>query len=510
MAGQDFAREIFSSAVSSVLPGEMIINKVKYENENKILHIENREYSLKNNVYVVGFGKAVLGMARTVEDILKHEIKSGIVSVPLGSVEMLQQSGKSDMLLSKDSRIEVYEGAENNLPDNNSHKAAMNIHNLVKSLTIDDILLVLISGGGSSLLPSPYSPITLQEEMSVVKLLAKKAATIQQLNMIRKNIESMKGGGLAVLAQPAQVISLILSDVISDPLSDIASGPTVPDSSTSQQCLDLLQKFEISEQVPKNVKDFLKFQNQNKDHNNSCDWSKVQNVIVGSNSIATTSASEKAAKLGFVPFILSSSLEGEARIMGNLFAHLAKYCCMLFTKSQDPQYNSVLTALEFNIIEMGISKCNLNNLTVMIEMAINSQSGICIVTGGETTVEIKGTGKGGRNQEMVVSAGLVLNDILHDEQCDCDIEFLSAGTDGQDGPTDLAGAVINQNFYKDCQKQGLQVKSYLDNNDSYHIFSAFNDGRYSVKTGLTGTNVMDIQILLVRPKSVNDQFSVQV
>ncbi|KAJ8976169.1 hypothetical protein NQ317_002057, partial [Molorchus minor] len=223
MSNKDL-KEIFLKAVESVQPPQLIKNQVKLEGCH--LLVKGRTYFLKKPCHVVGFGKAVLGMATELESLLGEQLEGGVVTVPEGIFEKYQRPSGS--------KIEYIEGAKGNLPDEEAVKGAVKIRNLAQRLQEDDLLIVLISGGGSALLPLPVSPITLEEKVDVIKKLAKSGADIRELNSLRKRISVLKGGGLAELAYPCKIISLVLSDIVGDPLDFIASGPTISDRDSAE------------------------------------------------------------------------------------------------------------------------------------------------------------------------------------------------------------------------------------------------------------------------------------
>ncbi|XP_067683249.1 glycerate kinase-like isoform X1 [Haliotis asinina] len=499
------ARQIFQAAVESVMPRPMLEREVKYKKETKTLCVGSKEYQLQQNVFVVGFGKAVSGMARVMEDMLGDHIVRGIISIPAGATEQLQKLNKNDMLLEASSKITVYEGAKHNLPDDDSLKAATEIHKLVSDLGEDDILIVLVSGGGSALLPTPCPPISLGEEMELTRLLAGKGATIQELNLIRSNIEVLKGGGLALEARPASVISLILSDVIGDPLDFIASGPTFFSATDASQCMHLFTKFGITDLVPKSVLEFLEQQKKIKNVSITVDspdfehLNRVQNQIVGNNTIATSTACSTARNLGYLPLVLSTCLSGDTRGTAAMFGKLAKYILLIFRRNSK-EYNPVLATLEVDLVRTGISKDKLNEVVAVVEKGKNMQKGVCIVAGGETTTLVKGSGLGGRNQEMALAIAPHLAALKGDSvfKTYSQICFLSAGTDGLDGPTDAAGAVVEMDFTQILADEGISLDEFLENNDSYNLFRLARNGSSHIKIGHTGTNVMDIQILMVK------------
>lgn len=483
------ARSIFSSAISAVLPDKMISKHVKFSPEDNVVTVDKESYKVRQNVYIVGFGKAVCGMACKLNKILHEHIVKGILSIPAGMQQALKDAGKIS-LLPDNPRILLCEGATNNLPDNEAHQTAVKIKQLVISLKKTDILFVLISGGGSSLLPMPCPPVTIEEESQLIRLLANNGATINQLNQVRQNVETLKGGGLARMAYADQVISLILSDVIGDPLDKIASGPTVLVPESPQKCLELFESLKIKNQVPPSVLSVLQSKLKAlppSDLPTEFKRSqKVSNVIVGCNRNATDAAFACASQKGYTPFVLTTQLEGEAREIGIIFAKLAETMCKNYL---DPEKHSMKDLERFPKY-FSDERVNLENL---VNESKSNQKPICLICGGETTVTVRGNGKGGRNQEMVLAAALWLNEEFPNELKNLfSVQFLSAGTDGQDGPTDVAGCSVSSNMVMDGS-----ARHHLTNNDAFNYFLSFLDGQCFVKTGLTATNVMDIQLLII-------------
>ncbi|KAK6994864.1 glycerate kinase [Biomphalaria glabrata] len=509
------ARSIFQTAVNAVLPHQMIWNKLNYDKKKSTLHVDGIEYILNNNLYVVGFGKAVIGMARAIEDKLGDHMVTGVLSVPQGISRALLNAGKQDMLLLPSSKFEVIEGASQNLPDKNAYKAAMEIKRIAMQVSGGDILIVLISGGGSALLPTPEPPVTLDDMLTVTKLMSRAGATIIDLNTVRKQIDILKGGGLAELAWPAKTISLILSDVIGDPLDFIASGPTVPDCTSPQDVLKLFSELGIKDAVPQSVHEVIQRKLQQtssvscspvsqttEENSRPHDWSHVQNVLVGTNKIACEVAFDKSLDYELLPLILSTEVKGEAREVGELFAVLGKFIAGAFITNSTVNDLESLLKTEYKTTEKNIlTKAQIQEISDIVNMAKTSdRSGICIVAGGETTVTVRGEGKGGRNQEMAVAFAL--------KMASCPLPphvkviFLSAGTDGQDGPTPSAGAVVSPEFLSLAQTSGLDAADYLDRNDTHTLLSLVDNGSCHVVTGLTGTNVMDLHLLIVKSNSI--------
>ena len=385
----------------------------------------------------IGFGKAAYQMALAVEESLGDLLTNGLVITKYGHGGTLKN-------------IKIEEAAHP-IPDENGLKATNRMIELLKkNATEKTLVLCLISGGGSALLVAPYKGITLEEKKDVTKLLLKAGADIEELNTVRKHISRVKGGRLAEHCYPARIISFILSDVIGDHLETIASGPTAPDETTYKHALTVLKKFNLFKKVPPSVLDLLRKgekgiipETLKKDNPV---FKKVTNIIVGNNKKALQAIKHQAVKLGFNAQIISAELSGEAREVAKSLANLA-----LKTQKTSP------------------------NLPLFL------------ISGGETTVTVKGPGIGGRNTELALAFALEIAGKKG-------ITLLSAGSDGTDGPTDAAGAIVNGDTVHKAKDLGLDPERFLENNDSYNFFKKI---RGLFITGPTGTNVMDIQIIVV-------------
>ena len=385
----------------------------------------------------VGFGKAAYQMALAVEESLGDLLTNGLVITKYGYGGTLKN-------------IKIEEAAHP-IPDENGLKATNRMIELLKkNATEKTLVLCLISGGGSALLVAPYKGITLEEKKDVTKLLLKAGADIEELNTVRKHISRVKGGRLAEHCYPARIISFILSDVIGDHLETIASGPTAPDETTYKHALTVLKKFNLFKKVSPSVLDLLRKgekgiipETLKKDNPV---FKKVTNIIVGNNKKALQAIKHQAVKLGFNAQIISAELSGEAREVAKSLANLA-----LKTQKTSP------------------------NLPLFL------------ISGGETTVTVKGPGIGGRNTELALAFALEIAGKKG-------ITLLSAGSDGTDGPTDAAGAIVNGDTVHKAKDLGLDPERFLENNDSYNFFKK--TGGLFI-TGPTGTNVMDIQIIVV-------------
>ena len=438
--------EIFTAAVKRVDPESMLLTQCSLNGDifSVIAAGQHLEYDLTkyNRVIVIGAGKATARMAKAIETILGNRITEGHIAVKYGHTEDLNI-------------IKTIESGHP-VPDDNSVKAADEILKLAFSADEKSLVINLISGGGSALLCMPYRDEKLQcslpEKQAVTKLLLDCGAEIAEINTIRKHLSGIKGGRLAGAIYPADSLNLILSDVIGDRLDSIASGLTVADNSTFQDAAGIIDKYKIREQLPLNIRKILDggidglIEETPKPESRIFDKSK--NVLIGTNLAALRSAKEAAEKLGYNTQILSSQIAGEA-------SEAAKFY-------------------------LGIGRDIRRDQGMLPRPA-------CVIAGGETTVTIRGGGLGGRNQEMALA---FLNELKDEPQ----IFFLSGGTDGNDGPTDAAGAFASSEISAAGTAAGLSIQSYLDDNDSYNYFRQ-TEGL--LKTGPTNTNVCDVQIMLV-------------
>lgn len=381
-------------------------------------------------IFVVGAGKAAGPMAKAIEQILGKRIAGGLVNVKHGHAVTLR-------------RIEQNESGHP-IPDEAGVRGAQRIAAIARDATARDLVICLISGGASALMPLPAPPITLAEKQATTNLLLACGATIHEINAVRKHISAIKGGQLAALASPARVISLILSDVIGDNLDVIGSGPTSPDASTFAMARSVFDKYGNWNKVPRAIRQRIESGALGEIPETPKSLSNAENYIIGSNRLALDAAAHKAKELGFRTLILSSSIQGEAREIAGMHAAIAREIRQSGQPIKPPA---------------------------------------CIISGGETTVTLRGKGLGGRNQEFALAAAVGLAGLK-------DVLIFSAGTDGSDGPTDAAGAQSDG----ETLQRGPEALRRLANNDSYHFFEPLKD---LIITGPTGTNVMDIHLILV-------------
>ena len=418
--------DILCSAIEAVDP----YNAVKSRFNDNLIVFENETIDISNfeNIYLVGFGKASVGMAQAVCDSV--DVKEGVV--------ITNDPNKN---VNHENVVTVVGGHP--LPNQGSIDGADKILEIVEKCGEDDFLIVLISGGGSALLSKPR--VSLEDLQNITKLLLKSGANINEINTIRKHLSLLKGGQLAALSK-GFLISFIISDIIGDPMDFISSGPTYPDSTSFSDAQKIIQKYNLLTKIPlkagKVIEDGVKGRIPETPDKDDGVFKKVLNYIVANNEIACRAAEEKAKNLGYKTMLLTTSLNGEAKDVGR------------FLVDKTLNYMS-------------------------------SENKLAFISGGETTVTIQGDGKGGRNQEMILGSVIELSNK--------EIVFASFATDGIDGMSDAAGAIADGSTFSRAQKNNINPDSFLENNNSYEFFKTLND---VFMTGPTGTNVMDLQILI--------------
>lgn len=394
-----------------------------------------------DRIFLIGAGKAAPEMAGAIQKILGKRLGHAIVVTKQGHAH--RGAGIGCRLIE----------AGHPIPDRAGVEGARLVSELLRDLNARDLLLVAISGGASALLPAPAPPVTLGAKQKTTDLLLRAGANISDLNAVRKHLSTLKGGWLAALAYPATVVSLLLSDVIGDPLDVIGSGLTAPDNSTFADAWQILERYGVAQRVPASVRERLESGAAGKlpetPKTGDPIFANVHNVVVASNRLALEAAAHKAKSLGYHSLILASTLEGETREVARVHACILREIAAAGHPLARPA---------------------------------------CIVSGGETTVTVKGQGKGGRNQEFALAAALKIAGLP-------DVLVLSAGTDGTDGPTDAAGAIATGETVRRADRLGLSAAQHLQANNAYPFFNALGD---LLKTGPTGTNVMDIHLLLAR------------
>jgi glycerate 2-kinase len=434
---------ILSAALQAVDPAVAVARFVTRSADK--LSIADRVYDLKKIRYIwlVGAGKAGAPMASAIYEILGDELAQGIVIVKEGYAGHFSRPDG----FSQTSRVLSILEAGHPVPDERGVQGAMRIGDLLRGAQADDLVICLISGGGSALLVSPVSGVSLEDLQHLTATLLACGADIYEINTLRKHLEQLKGGGLARLSAPAQVVSLVLSDVIGDPLEVIASGPTAPDPSTFQDAWNILERYNMVSRTPTAIRNYLEqgLQGLNPETPKPGDklFDHTHNVIIGSNLQAAQAALAQAQACGYNTLLLTTALQGEARQAGRFLAAVGRQIAVTGQPLPRPA---------------------------------------CLVVGGETTVTLQGSGLGGRNQELALGAVADLAGLA-------DTALITLATDGGDGPTDAAGAIVTGETQERAHQMGLYPDSFLARNDAYHFFEALDD---LLKPGPTLTNVNDL------------------
>jgi len=433
---RDCARQIWEAALDAANPATCI-NKTLRVNGN-VLSIGDNQFTIEGKLIVVGAGKAASRMAQVVEETLGERITDGLVvtkyehSLPLRRIRQVE--------------------AGHPIPDLAGVNAVREMRELLRGLKPEDIVLCLISGGGSALWPAPAEGITLEQKQEVTSLLLRAGATILELNAVRKHLSAVKGGQLAAWAAPARIATLIMSDVIGDPLDFIASGPTAPDTTSFGEALAIVQKYGVT--IPAAVTERLQAGAQGRipDTPKPGDplFRNVENLIIANNRLLVDAAATRARALGFGIVILGTEFQGEARDVAGFFAAIAREIASTGNPGKPP---------------------------------------VCVLAAGETTVTVRGKGAGGRNQEMALAWAIAMASRPIGIPC-C---FASVATDGSDGPTNAAGGVVDPTTVQRALELGLAPQRFLANNDSWNFLQGTGD---LIVTGPTQTNLMDLQILL--------------
>ena len=432
------ARAIFDAGVAAADPGHCVHQTLAVTGDELRCGPLHFPLDSISSLRLVGAGKATAAMAAAAEAILGDRIDCGAINTKYGHALPL-------------ARVETFE-AGHPVPDEAGVAGACRQLELLADLDPDALVLGLFSGGGSALLPAPAEGLTLAEKQEITRLLLACGATIDEINALRKHLSAIKGGLLARVAAPARVVSLMLSDVIGDPLDTIASGPTHPDATTFGDCLAIVDRYDLRHQLPTPVRRRLEAgargeQPETPKSGDPC-FARAESLVIGNSRLAIDAAANQARALGYEVCVLTSRLQGEARHAATALVSIAQETAETNRPIARPA---------------------------------------CLIAGGETTVTLRSHGKGGRNQELALAASLQLDGWPT-------ITLLSGGTDGTDGPTDAAGALADGQTLSRARDQGLDARAFLDRHDSYPFFAALDD---LVITGPTGTNVMDLQIVLI-------------
>ncbi|NVM55670.1 MAG: glycerate kinase [Candidatus Helarchaeota archaeon] len=432
--------ELLDVGINSVLPRNLIPKLVKLKNGN--LYLQNYVFKLSqiNHIYVVGAGKASGAMAEALEPILRLYITEGLINIPKGT----KQRCKTQI-------IQLNE-ANHPIPSENGIKGTRKIVEILKKAQENDLIISLISGGGSALLPLPTSSIGLDQLQALNRTLIKSGASIQEINTVRKHCSQIKGGQMVKYGLPATMVTLIISDVIGNPIDSIASGPTVPDPTTFDQAIRILKKYDVWETLAHSIRNHFKngIKGNIPETPKPSDeiFQKTHTIIIGDIKLACESIKKAAIQKEFQSKIYSYEIIGEARDVGKNFIQIIKE---KYSKSLDKESPPVI-----------------------------------LITGGETTVTVKGNGVGGRCQELGLAILSELGDLPG-------MIFAALGTDGIDGFTDAAGVIIDKQSVRLMNEKCLDHNKFLNNNDSYNFFKELGDSL--IFTGPTGTNVNDLMLI---------------
>ncbi len=435
------AREVFAAALKAADPAAAVVSRVRIG--KKTIVIGGRSVPLPSGgIIVLGAGKAAAGLARGLEKLLKDRIADGAIVVPEVSSPLPRT-------------VRVY-AAGHPHPDSRNLRAAREVLRIAESAGPDDLVICLISGGGSSLLFLPHEGVGLREVRRLNTLLLKSGASIREINAVRKRLSRLGAGRLARTARPARVLSLIVSDVVGDEIAAVASGPTSPDPVTFREARQVLVRYGLNGKIGSGLRRYfqrgLKGKVPETPKPGDRIFRRVENHLILDNRRALSAAGAEAKRLGYRPLLLSSTIEGDTRQAALFHAAVVR---------------EILTS----------------------GRPVSPPAGL--ISGGETTVEVKGKGRGGRNQEFVLALAAELGGLDG-------VTILSAGTDGIDGPTDAAGAVLDAALWKRAAGLGIDPKKYLGNNDSYNFFRPLGA---LLKTGPTGTNVNDVRVILIDKSS---------
>lgn len=439
MSLKKVAVKMFKDVLQSVDPKLFMPESLRWSEQTGELFIQDKKFQIPDSkeIFIIGFGKASPTMAQAVEKILGPRLKSGYIIAPPGSSANLK-------------RTEMAIGSHP-IPDERSIEATNGLISFVNRIPDDSLILNLISGGTSALLCSPANPLTLKDLQTVTKLLIESGANIQEMNTVRKTLSAVKGGRLLDHLKSHMLIDLIISDVPDDNKKHIGSGPTTPQSISYTDAIELVVKYNIYDNLPENVRDYLNHQ---------------------ANTVKDFHTEDLK---GYQPDLHYSRIISSAIKVAHRAAELIKNE-KFETKIVEPAWSGD--------IEKFVKQIS-HHIEEMLQSDGSDQKALIFF--GECTVQIHGDGLGGRNQELALRMSRYLQRYEHE------IVFLSAGTDGIDGPTDAAGAVVDQNSYKEALKLDLNPDEYLQNNDSYHFFQ---EAGGHIMTGPTGNNVMDLQIIL--------------
>jgi len=436
MEAKKIALGILEEVLKRIDPYSILKGNCSYLEETKLLKVFDKEFKLHGNVYVISIGKAACSMAKAMEEILGNAIKDGVAITKYGYATTLR-------------KIRIIE-AGHPIPDENSLEGALAALKIAKEAKKDDLVIVLISGGGSSVLEKPREGLTLEDIKVVTRLLLESGASIHEINIVRRHLSEIKGGGLLKALYPARVVSVILSDVVGDCIEDIASGPTAVDPTTFKDALNVLEKYGLINRVPANVIELIQrgISGELEETLKSYEGYDIHNIVIGGDFLAKVVV-EVSKRFGLRAYILSTEIEGEAWSWGIVFGSIVREVRLRNTPFTPP---------------------------------------CVLIATGEVTVTLGETyGLGGPNQEVALASSLKLDGIKG-------VALLSVDTDGTDGPTDAAGAIADGSLLNRLKELGIDVKETLLRHDTYN---ALKKADALIKTGPTRTNLNDLYLAVI-------------
>ncbi len=439
-------QRIIQAALLAASPYAAIRKNINLNGDNLLVIHQRYPLNRFKRIRLIGMGKACIPMAMAIRDLLEDRLSDGLLVVK-DQKNIPESPHQADEKASFPLSVLV---SSHPVPDERSQRAGSALRAFLRDSRPDDLVICLVSGGGSALVVSPVPGVELPDLQAMTRLLLACGATIQEINILRKHLDEVKGGGLARWVYPATLLTLVLSDVLGDPLDVIASGPGYPDASYFQDAWNILEKYHITPQVPARIIDILRLGLQGKQLETpkpgDAIFNRVQHIIVGNNRMAAKAAVQQAKLEGMHSMLLTTFLQGEARQAGNFMAGLSRELATVNAPLRSPA---------------------------------------CLVVGGETTVTLTGDGLGGRNQELALGSVIPLAGLR-------DSMLITLATDGEDGPTQAAGAVVTGETLSRAQHAGMHPQEYLRNNDSYRFFDVLGD---LLVIGATHTNVNDLALL---------------
>jgi len=528
------AMKIVRSAIDSADMIERIRERLQVidsTGEGVTMEVDGQRYNFNKNVYLVAYGKGVLNIVERAAEharlaLLEH-IVQGIAVIPEGMI-------KCNNNLFKDApevipigvpvkklagNIEIFGAAPDKRPDKKTEAVSHLIIEMCKKVKKDDIILVVCTGGGSNLFQLPRAEDDVSQETinELISQMQQKGADREEINMMRRHLSAVKGGRFAIMMQHTKILTLIISDVIGDRMETIASGPTFPEMTSPVMCLDVLANYQIEID---DVRQYFEKRSREEDlirkehklsgshlpaHRDRKQFSHVQNILLANNREVIEGAVMKAEKLGYRAVVLSNQEFGQVKEKAEMYAKLFPFICRLLRRKLE-QADKYLAWMEMELVRLGIDKAKAKEIAARANVAVNTNSGLCIVIGGEFVCPHQPGGVGGPYQEMALHVARLLhqqkdNKMNLTEEFEC--VFLAFDTDGIDGSTTAAGAWVNADLIEQTKSSGLSPVEALESSNTFEFFNALEDGKYLITTGHIALDLMGLILLLVRPRNMD-------